>query len=930
MLFCRNTGGGINRILGYLILASLILTGCNEKIDRGPTRKMVIGFSQCTMIDEWRQNMVEEMRREISFLRDYNIELILKDAGDNNTKQIADINELVSLGIDLLIVSPNEADPLTTTVEEVHESGIPVIIVDRKINSSKYTAYIGADNFSIGKEAGYFAAELLKGKGRVLEITGLSGSTPAKDRSMGFHEIVDGFNDITTVKTIEGAWLESKTLALTDSLFRVFDDFDLIFAHNDFMAYAASKSARKYNLKPYIIGVDGMNTPTGGVGMVMNGLIDGTVYYPSGGGKAIQVALQILTGNAYEKNSDLSTYRIDNTNARTMWLQGQQLQDQQSKLDRQSNLLNEMSEILKKRRSLLLLTYSTIILLILTVTIILFSWKQKNKMNKVLDEKNRTIIEQNQIITKQRDDSLNLLIVAEEARENKMRLFTDLSHELRTVVTLIISPINDILNLVHEDSVKNKILVLQRSADRLTRLTEGILNFRSIENNKYHLTFFSGNISRFVNNIIDTFREQADKKEIRLVSIIEGEIFAEFDIGVIEKVMYNLLSNAIKYTRKSGTVTIELLPDNQNIQIKVLDNGIGIPRNSLPFIFNRFYKVNKPDYSENETIGIGLALCKELIQLHGGEIAVESTEDIGSCFTITIPRFHTLPELKNNKAIKNKEVDFDLSAAAIKSKTILVVEDNVDLLMVMTDILGKYYNVITATNGKEGFEIAVKKRPSLILSDILMPVMDGMKMCIEIKEHPVTCYIPVILLTAIESEDNMIKGFEIGADAYITKPFNEYILLSNIKSLIESREKMKLIFCPSPFFRNLLQTEDSINGDFIKDCLNNIYENLENEDYSLENLSENMNMSRSSLYRRIREITNMRPVDFLKKAKLNFAARLILSSENWNINEISWKSGFADAKYFSKCFISEFGIPPSRFSSEYLQDKPLINSMIAR
>ena len=911
------------RILFWcLISISLFLAGCISQIDRIPTHRMVVGFSQCTMIDEWRQNMVEEMRREVTFLRDYDIELIVRDAGDNNEVQIADINKLVSEGIDLLIVSPNEADPLTPTVEKVYESGIPVIVIDRKINSTKYSSYIGADNFAIGKEAGYFAGELLKGKGRILEITGLRGSTPARERSMGFHEIIDGFKEISTVKTIEGAWLESKTLALTDSLFRVFDDFDLIFAHNDFMAYAASQSARKYNIKSFILGVDGMNTPTGGVGMVMNGLLDGTVYYPSGGGKAIQVALQILTGNAYEKNIDLSTYRIDHTNARTMWLQGQQMQDQQNKLDRQSKLLTEMSVILQKRRSLLLLTYTTIILLIMTASIIFASWKNKNKMNKILDDKNRTIVEQNQIITKQRDDSLNLLIVAEEARENKMRLFTDLSHELRTVVTLIINPIQDILNQAHDDGIKNKILVLKRSADRLTRLTEGILNFRSIENNKYHLNFFSGNIAQFINNIIDTFREQAEKKDIKLISEIDEEVFAEFDMGVIEKVMYNLLSNAVKFTKKSGIVSVELSSEDSKIQIKVKDNGIGIPKNSLPFVFNRFYKISKPEFNpENETIGIGLALSKELIQLHGGEISVESTENMGSCFTITIPRFHNIPKLTNNKAANNKEIDFNLSSGTDKNKTILLVEDNPDLQMVMADILRKYYNVITANNGKEGLELAIKKHPSLILSDILMPVMDGMKMCIEIKEHPVTCYIPVILLTAIDSEDNMIKGFEIGADAYITKPFNEYILLSNIKSLIDSREKMKQIFCPSPFFRSLLQTEDSTKENFVKDTLHNIYENLENEEYTLESLSENMNMSRSSLYRKIREVTGLRPVDFLKKAKLNYAARLILSNEDWNINEISWKSGFADAKYFSKCFMSEFGIPPSRFSSEYLHDK---------
>jgi len=907
----------------YLLIILILLTGCIKNMDRNPGKKMVIGFSQCTMIDEWRKAMVEDMKREITFYRDLNIELIVKDAGDDNDKQIADINELVSKGIDLLIVSPNEAEPLTPTVERVFSGGIPVIVVDRKINSTKYTAFIGADNLSIGKEAGYFAEELLKGKGKVLEITGLKGSTPAKERSLGFHEIVDKLPNISTIKAIEGAWLESKTLELTDSLFRVFNDFNLIFAHNDFMANAASKSARKYNLKPYIIGVDGMNTPTGGVSMVINGFIDGTVFYPSGGDKAIQLTIQILTGKPYEKNIDLSTYRIDNTNARTLWLQGQQLNDQQDKIDKQSDQLNIMSDILQKRRTLLLLTYTTIILLILIVSLILRSWKHKNKMNKILDEKNKTIIKQNEIITKQRDDSLDLLIVAEEARENKLRLFTDLSHELRTVVTLIINPIRDILNLVNDESVRKKILVLQRSTERLARLTDGILKFRSIENNKYHLTFFSGNIAQFITNIIETFHEQADKKDIRLNSEIENEIYAEFDLGVIEKVMYNLLSNAIKFSNRSGVITVSLKSENSKIVITVKDSGIGIPKNELPFIFNRFYKINNQKYtSENENIGLGLALSKELIQLHGGKIAVESTENRGTSFTISIPQFHNKPDSEiNNKTNQITDFSIDFSGKTDKSKTILVVEDNTDLLLVITDILGKYYNIISANNGKEGLDIAIRKLPDLILSDILMPVMDGMKMCIKIKENPLTYHMPVILLTAIDSEENMIKGFDIGADAYITKPFNEYLLLSNIKSLLESREKMQQFFCPSPYFRELLQTKDMAEGAFIKDCLNHIYENLVNENYTLENLSKNMNMSRSSLYRKILEVTKLRPVDFIKKAKLNYAAKLILSNDTWNINEISWRSGFSDAKYFSKCFNHEFGINPSQFSKDYLKTK---------
>lgn len=905
----------------YLIFILLLfLTGCTQRNDESPSKKLLIGFSQCTMIDEWRQEMVEEMKREITFYRDYDIELVVKDAGDDTENQIADIEDLVSNGIDLLIVSPNEEEPLTSTVEKVFDKGIPVIIIDRKINSTKYSSFIGADNFNIGKEAGYFASQLLNGKGKILEITGLIGSTPARERSLGFHQIIDKIPDIQTVKTIEGSWLENKTLRLTDSLFREFKEFDLIFAHNDFMAYAAAQSARKQNMKPYVIGVDGMNTASGGISKVIEGYLDGTILYPSGGDKAIQLAIDILSGKSFDRNIDLSTYRIDRTNARTLWLQGRQIEDQQGKIDKQTTQVNELSELLQKRRIILLMTYTTIVLLILTVLIILLSWRHKSKMNKILDNKNKTISQQNEIITKQRDDSLDLLIVAEEARENKLRLFTDLSHEFRTVVSLIINPIHDILNSTHDDILKSKVLVLQRSAERLARLTDSILKFRSIENNKYQLNFFSANIAQYVSNIVDTFREHASQKQITLTSHIEDEVYAEFDLGVIEKVMYNLLSNAIKFNRDGGTVTVSLQANSSNIQIKVQDSGYGIPSNELPFLFSRFHKINNPNHTPNkDSIGIGLALSKELIQLHGGKVAVNSIMNEGTSFEISIPRFHHLPESKVIPHEVNK-VDLNIDREIDKSKTILVVEDNLDLQIVISDIVGKHYSVISANNGKEGLSMAIKKSPDLVLSDILMPVMDGMKMCIQIKENPLTCHIPVILLTAIDSEENILKGIEIGADAYITKPFNEYLLLSNIKNLIESREKIKKFFCPSPILRNIIQTKDDAENEFINNCIAHIYENIKKEDYTLSSLAEAMNMSRSSLYRKLRDLTKLKPVDFIKKAKLSYAAKLILTNDALNINEIAWQSGFSDARYFSKCFYQEYDVYPSHFSRENTTD----------
>lgn len=916
----------------YTWIVFVLLFSCTNSNLRKKENSLIIGFSQCTMIDEWRKSMIEEMKREISFYRDYKIELIVKDAGDDNNKQINDINELVAKGINLLIVSPNEATQLTKVVEEVYNKGIPVIVIDRKINSSNYTAFIGADNLEIGREAGYFAIELLKGKGKVLEVTGLKGSTPAIERTKGFHEIIDKYPDIITVKAIEGAWLEKKALEITDSLFRTFNDFNLIFAHNDFMANAASKSAKKNNLKPFIIGVDGLNTFNGGVNMVRNGLIDGTILYPTGGDKAIQLALDILSGKSHEKNIVLNTFRIDKANARTIWLQGQQMMDQQMKVDKQSDQLNSMNTVLNRKNILLLLMYSVIIMLAFIVIIVFISLRNKNRMNRVLDEKSKTINHQNQIITKQRDDSINLLMVAEEAKETKLRLFTDLSHEFRTVVTLITNPIQDILNSTENELIKNKVKVLQRSTERLARLTDGILKFRKLDENKYHLTLFSANISDFIGNTIEMFKEQASNKNIKLHLDIPNEIYAEFDLGVIEKVMYNLLSNSIKCTNNFGVISVSLKTEDPNIIIKVQDTGIGIPKSELPFLFDRFYKVSNSKYKpDNETIGIGLALSKELIQLHGGQITVESIEGQGSTFIVLLPKYHQYNNITNKAGLTNisnlnTEEAFDQG----ERKTILIVEDNPDLLMVIADIIKKYYAVLSARNGNEALLIAKKELPDLILSDILMPVMDGMQMCVEIKRHHATCHIPVVLLTAIDSEENTIKGFNIGADAYITKPFNEFILLSNIKSLIESRQKLKEYFSPSPHFHDLIKTKNMEDRDFIRKCLDHIFENLENENYTLSDLSEKMNMSRSSLYRKIREFTLIKPVDFIKKAKLNYAAKLILSNNNLTINEISWRSGFSDPKYFSKCFMQEFGISPSHFSEDYvIKKKQEFNSSIA-
>ncbi len=898
----------------------MFLAGCTHNQDKRSEKEIVIGFSQCTMVDEWRKTMVEEMQREISFYRNSNIKLIIKDAHDDNNQQINDIQNLIQQKIDLLIVSPNEAQQLTPVVEQVYDKGIPVIIIDRKINSTKYTSYIGADNLAIGREAAYFAIKLLNGNGNVLEIGGLKGSTPAIERSKGFHEIIDKYPKIKTTKKIEGDWLEEKALKITDSLFYSFSDFNLIFAHNDFMANAASVSTKKHKIKSYIIGIDGLNTTNGGVNMVLNGFIDGTVLYPTGGDKAIQLALEILSGKPFEKNTNLETYRIDNTNARTLWLQGEQIRSQQQKIDNQVSQLDNLDYSIKRQNIFLILTTTTIILLVLFVSIIYLALRQKNRLNKRLDDMNKTIKMQNKIITKQRDDTVNLLMLAEETKETKQRLFTDISHEFRTVVTLITNPINNLLSSTADKNIKEKLGIVKRSSERLSRLSEEILKFRKLDENKYSLSFYSSNIAKYISQIVETFRQQAENKKIKLVTEIPQEIYAEFDLEVIEKVMYNLLSNAVKYTNNNGEISISVKNEDAKISIKVCDTGIGISENELPFLFNRFYRISDSNYiQDSEGTGVGLALSKELIQLHGGQINVSSNYNQGTIFNVIIPQFHSIKVSDQIiKDIKPTEAKLEPFKYHHKERTVLIVEDNSDLILVISDIIGKVYNVITALNGKEGLDKVKTNSPDIIVSDILMPVMDGMQMCMEIKRDPNTCHIPVILLTALDTKEATLKSLNIGADAYITKPFNDFLLLSQIKNLIDSREKLKIVLYPSIFGKAHFKSKDFADQEFINSCFDYIYENIETGNFSIEDLSRIMNISRSSLYRKIREITQLRPVDFIKKAKLNYASKLLLT-KNFNINEIAWRSGFSDPKYFSKCFLQEFGCYPRNYPEIFLQ-----------
>ncbi len=906
------------------VLALWFLTGCLQP-DPDQPQKIKIGFSQCTTGDDWRKTMIEEMRREIGFHPEYDIELIITDAKDDNDTQIQDIKELLGAGIDLLIVSPNEADPLTPVLEEVYDQGMPVIVIDRRINSEKFTSFIGGDNFVIGKEAALLAFQLLHGKGKVLEITGLVGSTPAVERSQGFFDGLREFPEIEVVTSFEGAWLKERAQDLTDTLFNSRKDFDLIFAHNDQMAYGAFLSANKYNLKPFILGVDGLYVPGAGIDMILNGQLDGTFLYPTGGNQALDLALKVLEGKPFAKLNHLTTITIDYHNARTFKMQANQLIEQQNRIDYQREQIGEMTFLLRKQETFILLSIVITGLLLVIALGSAFFLFQKHKANQTLDLQNKTIQAQNRRIAEKRDKLQRGLRVAEEATETKFRFFTDVSHEIRTVLNLISLPVDQLSKSNGEmDLDKDKMQSVKKSVDRLLSLSNEILDFRKTD---YSLKSQTSDLGSFLGGIVEAFRDKANDKGVTLRAEIPSPIDANFDPGAIEKVMFNLVSNGLKFTPKGGKVAVRAFLDNGNVVVSVEDTGIAIPEQELLFVFERFYRAGPTKHRKEEPgTGIGLSLTKQLIQLHGGQIHVESIEGKGSTFTFTIPRYGVV------SAKPDKELSQDSNAIEAEKRVgelveleeylgkpeekpkVLLVEDNEELRAIVGEVLGSYFSVIYARNGQQGLDLAKEHQPDIVVSDILMPIMDGIEMCAKLKDDPVTFHIPLVLLTAIESEEYTIKGFETGADAYITKPFSEKVLVTRIRNLLHSYKRLKKEVDEWLFPLGKLRTKEKGDQEFMHKCVEIIYQNAANPAFNLSYLANSLNLSRSTLFRKIKHISGLKAVDFMKKAKLRYAAKLLLG-HNLTVSEVAWQSGFADAKYFSRVFALEFGDLPSKFKA---------------
>lgn len=847
------------------------------------------------------------MKRELGFHPEYQIDLHIKVSYEESPKQIEDVKALMKEDLDLLIISPNEAAPLTPIVEEAYDQGIPVIIIDRKISSEKYTAYIGGDNYTIGKQAGEFAAQLLHGQGNIVNITGLMSSSPAEERSQGFVEIIDSHPDIHIIETIDGLWSQTKAMQELEQVIQRRNDIDLIYAANDIMALGAYETSQSHDLHPHIIGVDGLNTPSGGIDLVLEGKIEGTFLYPTGGGKAIQLALDILEGKDFQRINNLSTIRIDQTNARTMKLQTNQIEKQQARVDFQKKQLGELAFLLKKQQTFLFLGVIICCMLIAIIGLTFYHLYKKSKAHEILNIKNQTIGKQTRLITNQRDKLLRFVRMDEEDAEIKTRFFNNISHEFRQALSLIVHPINRLVETERSPEFSSILRAIQQNLCVLARLSEEVLDFEKVGRHHYQLMFKEVDLATLIQTVIHSYLPRIENEKLTFTSSIPKTLPAYVDPSVIEKVLSNLMSNAIKYNQEGGSIHIEVKCIHQTITIAVSDTGIGIAEKDLPNIFHRYYRAGHL-HNDIEGYGLGLAICYKLIQLHRGHIKAYSTLGEGSTFYFTIPQHKSRSVPASLQVL---EGSLPTPSTSFSKAKILVVEDNPEIRTIISDCVGRFFEVVQAQNGQEGLELINKDMPDLVVSDIYMPGIDGIELCQQLKSNPLTFHIPVILLTAVDSEDSKIQGFEIGADSYVTKPFNERVLLSQIQNLILSRQQLKESFQGMFNMKGIVSKKEGKDA-FVEECLKIIHENGSNETFNLDQLASHMNLSRSSLYRKIKEYTGIKPVEFMRKGKLNFAAKLLLTTD-MTVSEVAFESGYNDTKYFSRCFRQEYGNVPSRF-----------------
>ena len=716
---------GKKHIILYVVLLLIVLVSCSD-------RRTVIGVSQCSD-DIWRQKVNREIK--IGQYQSKNVDVVFASADNNGQRQARQIDSLVKTKVDLLVVAPSDVKTVAPAIERAYRAGIPVILYDRMIESTHYTAYIGTDNVAIGKEVADYLAHQLQGRGTVVEITGERGSTPVADRHRGFMQGMKAFPQIQVV-TLEGDW----NLAGAKKLMRQYMDagkpVDAVFGHNDAEAWGAQQAAKEKNRDKQIlfVGIDGLPGENQGVDLVDKGVMTASYIYPTKGEAIVPLAMNILQGKPYKRMNYFQSALVTAENAKLIDMQYKEIEGQTVNLNAIYSSINDYMKMYRWQKIISILAVAVVVLLLIMIFYRRKVRREKEKLNK------------------QR----------KQMADEKIAFFTNVSHQLRTPLTLVSGPLNRLMQADNYTEEQKMLLqVVSRNVGQLETLTADVLNFK----------------------------DQVDA-------------------------------------------------------------------------------MNQATADE--------ASEKELSQ-------------------------HVLRDSRHQMLLQ-QDVE-ELS-------TILIVDDNEDIRSYLRVLLAGQYYVIEVSDGQNGLRLAKESVPDLIVSDVMMPVMDGLTFCSKIKEDEVTSHIPVILLTARSDESQRIEGYEHGADAYITKPFNDHLLLVRISNLLQARRQKKNDEAKQMLSAEDIQTDEPGERMFLERFKKAAKSHIGDANLRMDDLGSELSLSKVQMYRKVKALTGKTPAEVLREMRMQKAYSLLKQTDK-TISEVAAEVGFAIPGYFSACFKKQFGINPT-------------------
>lgn len=716
---------GKKHIILYVILLLLVFVSCSD-------RRTVIGVSQCSD-DLWRQKVNREIK--IGQYQYKNVDVVFASADNNGQRQARQIDSLVKAKVDLLVVAPSDVKTVAPAIERAYRAGIPVILYDRMIESTHYTAYIGTDNVAIGKEVADYLAHQLQGRGTVVEITGERGSTPVADRHRGFMQGMKAFPQIQVV-TLEGDW----NLAGAKKLMRQYMDagkpVDAVFGHNDAEAWGAQQAAKEKNREKQMlfVGIDGLPGENQGVDLVDKGVMTASYIYPTKGEAIVPLAMNILQGKPYKRMNYFQSALVTAENAKLIDMQYKEIEDQTADLNTIYSSINEYMKMYRWQKIISILAVAVVLLLL----IMIFYRRKVRREKEKLNEQRK------------------------QMADDKIAFFTNVSHQLRTPLTLVSGPLNRLMQADNYTEEQKMLLqVVSRNVGQLETLTADVLNFKE-----------------YVDAMNQASADEACEKEL----------------------------------------SQHVLRDSRH---------------------------------------------QMLLQ--------QDVEELS---------------------------------------TILIVDDNEDIRSYLRVLLAGQYYVIEASDGQNGLRLAKESVPDLIVSDVMMPVMDGLTFCSKIKEDEVTSHIPVILLSARSEESQRIEGYEHGADAYITKPFSDHLLLVRISNLLQARQQRKNDEAKQMLSAEDIQTDEPGERMFLERFKKAAKSHIGDANLRMDDLGSELSLSKVQMYRKVKALTGKTPAEVLREMRMQKAYSLLKQTDK-TISEVAAEVGFAIPGYFSACFKKQFGINPT-------------------